>query len=43
MRDYVIHDVKSLLYKGIFLGKKKHQSHQILRKRKFREFAQLDQ
>jgi hypothetical protein len=25
MRDYVIHDVKSLLYKGIFLWKKKQK------------------
>jgi hypothetical protein len=42
MRDYVIHDVDSLLFKGFFCGKKKHQSHQILREKKFREFTQLD-
>jgi hypothetical protein len=48
MRDYVIHDVKSLLYKGIFLWKKKEKkkapkSPDFEEKRKFHEFTQLDQ
>jgi hypothetical protein len=45
MRDYVIHDVKSLLYKGFFCEKRKKKKapkSPDFEEKNFREFTQLD-